>query len=231
MRTTDGMKKRIAECFIKLVAKSPDPRERVSVTAIVRELGVDRKTFYNHFDNTTDLVIWIYRYDLADVLKERKFFIAELDYPVEGLCDKYSDLPCYARFIDGNGFLHQGTFFREQYLMLSRRDEYYRVLFAYPCYIDFYKYVISLTVPMFKKDALIMLGEGRSMPESALNFLAEYHAIGVWGRVLYYYSHRRQSVPEENLDSFWNYAHKTMKVTIDMLCADAPPYYFEDRLL
>ena len=95
-KASEMTKQSIADCFIELVVAQPDPRRRIDVTTLVKKLGIDRKTFYNHFDNTTDLVIWIFRARLAEKLRDRKFYQAELDYPDEGLHDKYTDLPCYA---------------------------------------------------------------------------------------------------------------------------------------
>ena len=97
-KASEMTKQSIADCFIELVVAQPDPRRRIDVTTLVKKLEIDRKTFYNHFDNTTDLVIWIFRARLAEKLRDRKFYQAELDYPAEELHDKYTDLPCYARF-------------------------------------------------------------------------------------------------------------------------------------
>ena len=155
-------KQSIADCFIELVVAQPDPRRRIDVTTLVKKLEIDRKTFYNHFDNTTDLVIWIFRARLAEKLRDRKFYQAELDYPAEELHDKYTDLPCYARFYGRReGELNQGPFFRTVCGVLNEQSEYYRRIFGFACYIDFSRYVELLFIPLFRTDIQIMLGEGR----------------------------------------------------------------------
>ena len=44
------------------------PTRRVTVAELTRYLDIDRKTFYNHFDNIDNLMIWIYRDYLATML-------------------------------------------------------------------------------------------------------------------------------------------------------------------
>ena len=75
-KASEMTKQSIADCFIELVVAQPDPRRRIDVTTLVKKLEIDRKTFYNHFDNTTDLVIWIFRARLAEKLRDRKFYQA-----------------------------------------------------------------------------------------------------------------------------------------------------------
>ena len=180
-KASEMTKQSIADCFIELVVAQPDPRRRIDVTTLVKKLEIDRKTFYNHFDNTTDLVIWIFRARLAEKLRDRKFYQAELDYPAEELHDKYTDLPCYARFYGRReGELNQGPFFRTVCGVLNEQSEYYRRIFGFACYIDFSRYVELLFIPLFRTDIQIMLGEGRKLSASTHEFLAEYHATGLW---------------------------------------------------
>ena len=200
-KASEMTKQSIADCFIQLVAAQPDPRRRIDVTTLVKKLEIDRKTFYNHFDNTTDLVIWIFRARLAEKLRDRKFYQAELDYPAEELHDKYTDLPCYARFYGRReGELNQGPFFRTVCGVLNEQSEYYRRIFGFACYIDFSRYVELLFIPLFRTDIQIMLGEGRKLSASTHEFLAEYHATGLWGRVRLYFSYLNQSIPDQNLE-------------------------------
>lgn len=150
-KASEMTKQSIADCFIELVVAQPDPRRRIVVTTLVKKLEIDRKTFYNHFDNTTDLVIWIFRARLAEKLRDRKFYQAELDYPAEELHDKYTDLPCYARFYGRReGELNQGPFFRTVCGVLNEQSEYYRRIFGFACYIDFSRYVELLFIPLFR---------------------------------------------------------------------------------
>lgn len=217
-KAAESTKREIAECFMNLVASSPNPRKRIDVTTLVKELGIDRKTFYNHFDNTADLTVWIFRTHIAQMLKGREFYHAQLDYPDSELHDKYADMPCYARFQrPDDKTLDQGVFFRAQCTVLNQHDRYYRRIFSYPCYIDFHRYVELLTIPLIRKDIQLMLNPGQTLSAEALDFLSEYHAVGIWGRVRLYYTYKNQPIPTEELDLFWNYAHKMIRLTIDSL--------------
>ena len=51
------LKRRIADAFMILVPQAPT--RRVTVAELTRYLDIDRKTFYNHFDNIDNLMIWL----------------------------------------------------------------------------------------------------------------------------------------------------------------------------
>uniref|UniRef100_A0A7C9NV97 TetR/AcrR family transcriptional regulator n=1 Tax=Muribaculaceae bacterium Z82 TaxID=2304548 RepID=A0A7C9NV97_9BACT len=217
-KASDSTKQNIADCFMELVATSPDARKRIDVTTLVKTLGIDRKTFYNHFDNTADLAIWIFRTQVARMLRKREFVRADLGYPAPELHDKYEDMPCYARFPGYlPGTLNQGVFFREQGMVLAGNEQYYRRIFSYPCYLDFQRYVETLTIPLIREDIDIMLGPNRRLPEEIKEFLAEYHAVGIWGRVRLYYLYKNRGFPVKELESFWNYSHEMLRMTLDAL--------------
>ena len=204
----------IAAKFIELVCNSHNPYERVSVTKIVKTLDIDRKTFYNNFDNTTDLVIWIFRSELAEMLRGAEFYQSTLVYPSNELHDKYEELPCYARFSLPDGRLDEHRFFRALCHLFNNNEEYYQRMFSYPCYLDFFTYLQTLYMPAIYDDILIML-DSRELPKECIDFLAEYHTMGLIGRIPYHYSHKKQPLPEENLGLMWNYAHDTLKMTIE----------------
>ena len=101
--------------------------------------------------------------------------------------------------------------------VLNEQSEYYRRIFGFACYIDFLRYVELLFIPLFKTDIQIMLGKGRKLSASTHEFLAEYHATGLWGRVRLYFSYLNQSIPDQNLDPVWNYAHTAIRLTLDAM--------------
>ena len=115
------------------------------------------------------------------------------------------------------GELNQGPFFRTVCGVLNEQSEYYRRIFGFACYIDFSRYVELLFIPLFRTDIQIMLGEGRKLSASTHEFLAEYHATGLWGRVRLYFSYLNQSIPDQNLDPVWNYAHTAIRLTLDAM--------------
>ncbi|MCH5256341.1 MAG: TetR/AcrR family transcriptional regulator C-terminal domain-containing protein [Lachnospiraceae bacterium] len=46
------------------------PLSKISVSEIVSDCGVNRKTFYYHFENINDLLKWIIRQEAIEVVKE-----------------------------------------------------------------------------------------------------------------------------------------------------------------
>ena len=65
-----SVRHKFAQAFMALVPLSPT--KRVTVTDLSKHLGIDRKTFYNYFDNIDQLMIWIYRDYLATMLNEER---------------------------------------------------------------------------------------------------------------------------------------------------------------
>lgn len=59
MSTSEITKHAIATAFEDLLETTP--LERVSVAAIAKQAGINRQTFYYHFHDIHDLLIWIYR--------------------------------------------------------------------------------------------------------------------------------------------------------------------------
>ena len=220
---SNAKKRRIAECFVQLVVAAPNPRTRVSVTEIVNTLGIERRTFYNHFENTTDLVVWIFRRELADMLSSEEFSDAELAYPAEDSGDKYRNLPFYARITDEQGYIDESRYFQALCKMLNERHEYYRRILSFPCYLDLYSYMIDLHIPAFLDDIMAMVGPDRKLSPEVAEFLAEYHTIGVYGRLPYHFSSKKRELPVENLSPFWNYGHMSLKATIEALFASESP--------
>ena len=107
MSKSEQTKRGIARAFVSLVESQP--LEKVNVSKLVDAMGINRKTFYYHFTDKTDLVIWTFRSALADALQER-FEREQLVEPGPESQDPYQDLPCYVlnklgvRSLDHSGF-------------------------------------------------------------------------------------------------------------------------------
>ncbi len=210
-------KAKLAESFIDLVLGNPKPQERISVTDVCRTLGIDRKTFYNYFENTSDLIVWIFRSDLAERLEKPAFAQSELVYPREDLHDKYADLPFYARFRTPEGHLKQNLFFQELTDLFNANHGFYYRILAYDCYIDFYLYIQALYMTAITEDVVIIAGESSSLSPEAIEFLGEYHTNGLFGRFRYHFVYQKQRLPVAELTHFWNYAHETIRSSIKAL--------------
>lgn len=68
-------KKMFANALKQMLKKKP--LSKISVSEIVSDCGVNRKTFYYHFENINDLLKWILKQEAIDVVKELD---AESDY-------------------------------------------------------------------------------------------------------------------------------------------------------
>ena len=56
MSKSEQTKRGIARAFVSMVESQP--LEKVNVSKLVDAMGINRKTFYYHFTDKTDLVIW-----------------------------------------------------------------------------------------------------------------------------------------------------------------------------
>lgn len=61
-------KKMFADTLKQLLMKKP--LSKITVSEIVANCGVNRKTFYYHFENINDLLKWILRQEAIEVVKE-----------------------------------------------------------------------------------------------------------------------------------------------------------------
>ncbi|MFA6856260.1 MAG: hypothetical protein WCR31_03530 [Treponema sp.] len=48
------------------------PIDRIIITQIVEDGGVNRQTFYYHFKDIYDLVSWIYQKETTEIIGEKK---------------------------------------------------------------------------------------------------------------------------------------------------------------
>lgn len=214
----ESPKTRIANCFIQLVVESSNPRERVSVTEIFNRLGMDRKGFYRHFESTTDLVVWIFRSELAQRLSGREFAHHQLEYPDPALKDKYGNMPFFARPPLVDGALDQSTYFQMLCSLFNKNFKYYQHILSYPCYLDFYYYLVELYKPAFRNDTIALMGgDTELIDDRVVDFLSEYHTIAVIGRLPYHYTIKKRPLPEGGLEKVWNYSHETLRHSVDYL--------------
>lgn len=222
MTTKNTMDDRIAACFIELVKASPNHGKRISVTALTSSLNIDRKTFYNHFSDTTELVIWIYRDAVRTMLAGSAFSGSEKIYPRPDSNDPFPDMPFYVRIKGEGTSLNQRLFYRGIGEILQANREFYERIFSDSCYLNFFNYIVELYLPALRDDIIYILGNDREMPDVAINFLAEYHVMSIFGRLKWHYAETKRFMMQEELEPFWNYAHETVSRTVDSMF-DEPP--------
>lgn len=218
----DRRKEEFARIFMHLVADSSSNR-RISVVDITNAMGCERKTFYYYFENIDDLVIWIFRYALKSTV-EGCFPSRTHIFPHPSLQDPYAEWPFYVRLEAPQHFLAQGPYFKTITYHWEDNRAYYSSMFRNnePSYGNLFEYLIKLYVPAIKDDVLYMLN-GKPVPDDVLNFLAEYHVMGIFGRLQWHFATTRKYIMQKDLDPFWNYAHSCIKRTVDRIGQTSDP--------
>ncbi len=224
MCTKEDRKREFADAFMQLIVDTPRNR-RVNVVDITTYVGCERKTFYYYFENIDDLIIWIFRHNLKTML-ETHFAEYPLIKPDPSLQDRYGDWPFYVQIKGANHTLEQGAYFKlSTYHWEDNRAYYENILHNHERgYCNLFNYLVNLYIPALKSD-LVYLLNGRRIPADVLNFLAEYHVMGIFGRFQWHFATTRKFIMQNDLDPFWNYAHTEMKHTVDCMFDPKSPYY------
>ena len=111
----------IAKTFIDLCDQSSI--QKVSISDIVNKTGKNRKTFYYHFDDKNSLIMWIFRYDMGAILKE-KFPESMLVYE-DSSDDPKAHFPFYITKKSGVRSLNHAAFYDCFAKVLESRRKFY----------------------------------------------------------------------------------------------------------
>ena len=112
----------ISDAFVELCDEMP--LRKVSISDIVERTGKNRKTFYYHFENKDRLIIWIFRYDMGQCLKQH-FSESVLLYD-DNPEDPTSRFPYYITQKSGVRSLDHAEFFQCFAEVLEGRRNFYR---------------------------------------------------------------------------------------------------------
>ena len=160
----------LGNSFIELAEHQPI--EKISVSDIVAASGKNRKTFYYHFESKEHLIRWVFRRDLADVLKAN---VADDDllFEPEG-DDSFPSLPYYVHKKVGVRSLDGSVFFDmlAKTLRMSGPD-------------SLQAYLYRLYVPAMAADIRFILSN-RYLSEGNVRFLSEFYT----GAILSYLQHK-----------------------------------------
>ncbi len=167
------------------------------------------------------MMVWIFRDYVKDMLSESQFAGWTLVYPDKSLHDKYANWPIYARNFKQDSAFEEEAFFKEMAYHWEENRGYYTKVFRDETYIDLFDYIIALYLPAFREDVLIML-DGKEMPDIVIDFLAEYHVMGVFGRLRYHFARTGKFIMQDELGPFWNYAHLSLKHSIERCFEEVP---------
>ena len=218
-------KLRLAESYAALVEEMSD--ENITVNMIAVNAGKHRKTFYYHFNSKEQLVIWLFRYDLAKGLTERfdeKLLVSDEDTSDE----PWSGFPFYVRNVKDSSRIYNTPFFGAFAEALETRRTYYRTILSKrgPGTLDFYLH--QLYKPVFEKDIVLLIDaevqkynplirneiRHQLSNDQSIVFLAEFYTGAFLSRFverLLYFDKRRLA---KDIIPFENVIHDSMRLLI-----------------
>lgn len=166
--------------------------DAVFVSDVVEEAGKNRKTFYYHFKDKSQLLRWMFRSDLAQEL-ESAVDARDLVYeePGEGA---FAELPYYARVRLGVRSLDGAPSLEALARCLERRRGLYAQALLSRDAGSLSAYMRELFVPALRDDVQLILS-GRYLPRESVDFLAEFFA----GAMLEYLAMRAIGHPDEEI--------------------------------
>lgn len=171
----------ISDAFVSLCEEMP--LRKVSISDIVAKTGKNRKTFYYHFENKDKLIIWIFRYDLGQVLQNH-FPESALLYE-EPTADSITRFPYYVTQKSGVRSLDHAKFFECFAEVLQNRRSFYRQALVENGPYSLRNYLYTLYLEAMKRDIDIILSN-RYLSRESIDFLAEFYTCAF----LYYYIRR-----------------------------------------
>ena len=196
----------ISDAFVSLCDETP--LRKVSISDIVERTGKNRKTFYYHFENKEKLIIWIFRYDLGQVLKQH-FSESVLLYENDPE-SPLSRFPYYITQKSGVRSLDHAEFFQCFAEVLEGRRNFYRQALVDNSPYALRNYLYALYLDAMKHDIDIILSN-RYLPRENIDFLAEFYTCAF----LYYYIRRCDQTSIEHLAAdagpFANIIHSSLE--------------------
>ena len=171
----------IADALVQLCEEQP--LKKVSISDIVERTGKNRKTFYYHFESKEHLIRWVFRRDLADVLKAN---VADDDllFEPEG-DDSFPSLPYYVHKKVGVRSLDGSVFFDMLAECFQYRRSYYAKTLRMSGPDSLQAYLYRLYVPAMAADIRFILSN-RYLSEGNVRFLSEFYT----GAILSYLQHK-----------------------------------------
>lgn len=199
----------IADTFVSLCDEMP--LRKVSISDIIKQMGINRKTFYYHFENKDGLIIWIFRYDLGQVLKQH-FPESALVYE-KSSDNSVSQFPYYITQKSGIRSLNHAEFFECFAETLEKRRRFYNQALLDTGPNSLRNYLYELYLGAMKRDIDIILSN-RYLPTDSIDFLAEFYTCSF----LYYFIRKCDQPGQSmawNTSSFANIIHNSLETQIN----------------
>ena len=212
-------KQAIVDAFVEKV--EAESLRSVQVAKLIKELGVNRNTFYYHFPSKYDVALHVFRTDIAARLAAA-FPESELVYAPASQGPDAEDLPFYVHREIGARTLDFGDFFKELVRCVLARPAFYANLFnrKEP---EFKALVDGLYRPAVRKDLEFVLG-GRYLPPSTFHFFECKYTDLVYETAEYYLKHTldAESMLSDAVNPFWNMPYESLVHSLQMHTVNRP---------
>lgn len=188
---------------------------KVRISQLIADLGINRNTFYYHFESKFDVALQIYRRDLARELRktvpEEQLVsgpIGKVKSGAPSIC-----LPYYARIEIGFHALDEGPFLKALARTIESNKPFYAKLFDEKEY-EFNFQFCALYYPQVKKDLEFVLGARYLSPE-AKRFLSQLGTGQIMQIAhLLTTSNDVDKLLDERVNPFWNFYQEGIQASI-----------------
>ena len=202
-----AMKQKIVDAVVDITEASS--MRSVHIAKIIKELGINRNTFYYHFDGKYDVAMYVFRHDLADELTANVPPDRLLEAPLssEGISEM---LPYYVHFETGARSLDLSDFFKSLVRCVMRRPSFYDKLFnnKEP---EFKARMDTLYRPAVEDDFKFVL-DGRYMPKETFDYLVSRYLDDISFIPSYHLANTAASAQllDERINPFWNLPYEIL---------------------
>lgn len=187
----------------------------VQVAKLIKEIDINRNTFYYHFPSKYDVALYVFRTDLAQYL-EASFPEDELLFAPVSTQPGSEQLAYYTHREIGARTLDFGGFFKALVRCVINRSSFYGKLFD-SSEREFRSLTDALYRPAVQKDLEFVLG-GRYLPSCTFDlFLTKYTGL-VYETAEYYLKHSRDAerMLEDTVNPFWNMPYEALVYELQM---------------
>lgn len=181
----------------------------VRVTELVEELGLNRKTFYYHFDSKYELAMRIFLLDLGKDLREN--FPGRDIVTIDTIAGKKQEEPyaAYVRIEEAARAYDTSGFLKAAARVILIRKRFYTQLFSEK-EIDFCRVFKDAYRPIVTQDINLVLG-GRFLPTQTIDYLAEI-GLSIYLTQLRFVcsSTAAPSILNDSTNPFWNFYQEAL---------------------
>jgi AcrR family transcriptional regulator len=181
----------------------------VHIAKLIKQLDINRNTFYYHFDSKYDVALYVFRRDLAPELQAG---FPESELVSKPLSNKRSSvqLPYYIHREVGARTLDLSGFYKAIVRCILNRPHFYGSLFDVS-QTEFRAYIEMLYRPAVEDDIKFVLG-GRYLPDCVFDYFADYHTRYIFHIAQYYSKHMStaREMLEDKINPFWNMPYEAL---------------------